>query len=195
MAAGGPRASSWLISGRRRERAAGPVDALLRCDRPSWSSRDDRPPNAHRHREMSPADDVELAYECARRRRQTNDERLKRRIRELGVSGRRGCATLDRIIALHEAKAPTGSALEVRFLQLNRRFRLPDPECQRIIKDRDGSIARVDFMYPGTVVIVEVDGRSVHAPRLGETALPPVPIWPQPSISRERSRRPGPPGL
>lgn len=113
--------------------------------------------------ETSARDDVELAYECARRRRQTNDERLKRRLQDLGLKGRKGCATLSRIIALHQAKPPTDSALEVRFLQLNRRFRLPDPELQSIIKDRDGAVVRVDFIYPGTVVIVEVDGRSIHA--------------------------------
>jgi very-short-patch-repair endonuclease len=108
-------------------------------------------------------DEVELAYECARRRRQTNDERLRRRIGELGTRGRKGSATLDRIISSHEGKASTDSALEVRFIQLNRRFRLPEPQCQHVIRDRDGSIVRVDFFYPGTVVIVEVDGRSVHA--------------------------------
>jgi very-short-patch-repair endonuclease len=129
----------------------------------AWASGHHDPPHAIDIGEASSQDDVELAYECARRRRQTHDQRLKRRLQGLGLKGRKGCATLDRIIALHEAKAPTGSALEVRFLQLNRRFRLPDPQCQRIIRDRDGSVARVDFIYPGTVVIVEVDGRSVHS--------------------------------
>jgi very-short-patch-repair endonuclease len=108
-------------------------------------------------------DAVELAYECARRRRRTNDEWLLRRIEGLGTQGRAGPAILKAIIERHSrAAAPTGSALEVRFLQLNRRFLLPEPERQRIVLNRDGSTARVDFIYPGTVVIVEVDGRSIH---------------------------------
>jgi very-short-patch-repair endonuclease len=107
-------------------------------------------------------DDVELAYECARRRRQTNDEWLLRRIEELGTQGRSGPAILKAIIERHSGAAPTGSALEVRFLHLNRRFQLPEPERQRVVRNRDGSTARVDFIYPGTVVVVEVDGRSVH---------------------------------
>jgi very-short-patch-repair endonuclease len=107
-------------------------------------------------------DDVELAYECARRRRQTNDEWLLRRIEEMGTQGRSGPAILKAIIERHSGAAPTGSALEVRFLHLNRRFQLPEPERQRVVRNRDGSTARVDFIYPGTVVVVEVDGRSVH---------------------------------
>ena len=115
--------------------------------------------------DVADPDDVELAYECARRRRQTHDGRLKRRLEDLGSRGRRGPAMLSRIIALHERTPPTGSALEVRFLQLNRRFDLPVPERQIVVRDQDGSVSRVDFIYPGTNLVVEVDGRSVHARR------------------------------
>ena len=107
-------------------------------------------------------DDVEIAYECARRRRLTNDGWLLRRIEQMGTQGRPGPAVLKAIIERHSGAAPTGSSLEVRFLHLNRRFRLPEPERQRVVRHKDGSTARVDFIYPGTVVVVEVDGRSIH---------------------------------
>ena len=108
--------------------------------------------------DVADPDDVELAYECARRRRQTQDGRLKRRLEDLGGGGRKGPAVLGRILALHEQTPPTDSGLEVRFLQLNRRFDLPVPMRQVVIRDQDGSVARVDFIYPGTNLIVEVDG-------------------------------------
>jgi hypothetical protein len=110
------------------------------------------------------ADEVEVAYESARRRRRTNDEWLLRRIDELGTMGRAGPSVLKDIIEQHSrGAAPTGSALEVRFLQLSRRFGLPNPERQRTVRNPDGSLARVDFIYRGTSVVVEVDGRSTHA--------------------------------
>jgi hypothetical protein len=86
-------------------------------------------------------------------------------LNDLGGGGRKGPAVLGRILALHEQTPPTDSGLEVRFLQLNRRFDLPVPMRQVVIRDQDGSVARVDFVYLGTNLIVEVDDRSIHARR------------------------------
>jgi hypothetical protein len=113
-----------------------------------------------------PAERVELAYESAYRRRLTHPWRLGRRIEELGTTGRKGPSVLRWIIDVQEDTAPTGSALEVMFLQLNRRAGLPTPIRQRVFKDARGRVIRVDFIYPGTNVVVEVDGRAFHLRRL-----------------------------
>jgi hypothetical protein len=52
------------------------------------------------------------------------------------------------------------------FLQLNRRSELPTPIRQRVLRDANGRISRVDFIYPGTIIVVEVDGRAFHLRRL-----------------------------
>jgi hypothetical protein len=40
------------------------------------------------------------------------------------------------------------------FLQLNRRSELPTPIRQRVLRDANGRISRVDFIYPGTNIVV-----------------------------------------
>ena len=109
---------------------------------------------------------VELAYECAIRRGLTHPRRLKDRIEELGTAGRKGPSVLRWIIDVQGKAAPTGSVLEVMFLQLNRHAGLPTPIRQRVFKDVNGHVMRVDFIYPRTNVVVEVDGRSFHLRRL-----------------------------
>jgi very-short-patch-repair endonuclease len=113
-----------------------------------------------------PAEREELAYECAFRRRLTHPRRLKQRIEEIGTRGRKGASVLRWIVDVQAAGAPTGSALEVMFLQLNRRSELPTPIRQRVLRDANGRISRVDFIYPGTIIVVEVDGRAFHLRRL-----------------------------
>ena len=54
------------------------------------------------------------------------------------------------------------SFLERRFLALVRKAGLPRPTCQ-VVHRLDGTrIARVDFEFPGTGIIVEVSGRMGH---------------------------------
>jgi very-short-patch-repair endonuclease len=55
-----------------------------------------------------------------------------------------------------------GSHLERRFLALIRRAGLPRPRCQVVHRSGGKHIARVDFQFPGTNVIVEVSGRLGH---------------------------------
>lgn len=54
------------------------------------------------------------------------------------------------------------SYLERRFLGLVRHAGLPRPSCQVVHRADGKRIARVDFQFPGTNVIVEVSGRLGH---------------------------------
>jgi hypothetical protein len=61
-------------------------------------------------------DAVEVALECALRRRITSIDRLLRRLEAIGASGRRGAGVLKGILEVRELGAPpTDSALEVRL--------------------------------------------------------------------------------
>jgi Protein of unknown function (DUF559)/Transcriptional regulator, AbiEi antitoxin len=111
-----------------------------------------------------PADDVELALECALRRRITSIDRLQRRLAAIGTRGRRGPAVLGSIIRHHSGR-PTDGALETRFVQFLRRFGLPMPDRQVAIHDEAGLVGRVDFIYECLRVVVEVDSRAHHQRR------------------------------
>jgi very-short-patch-repair endonuclease len=89
------------------------------------------------------ADIVELALECALRRRMTSIDRL----------------VLERRDPL---APPTESALETKFLQFLRRHKLPLPVRQRVVRDASGFVARVDFIYTEANLVIEVDSRRHH---------------------------------
>jgi very-short-patch-repair endonuclease len=105
---------------------------------------------------------VEIALECALRRSLTSLPRLRRRLDELGGCGRRGCRTLRRILDLRGDGAPAGSTLEVKYVRLARRGRLPRVERQVRVFDRDGLVARIDFAYPDVLLGIEVSGKGSH---------------------------------
>jgi very-short-patch-repair endonuclease len=111
-----------------------------------------------------PPDAVELALECALRRKITSIDRLHRRLTAGGTRGRRGPAVLTSILRHHSGR-PTESALETRFVQFLRRFGLPMPDRQVAIRDESGFVGRVDFIYAGLRVVVEVDSRAHHQRR------------------------------
>ena len=54
------------------------------------------------------------------------------------------------------------SWLERKFLELLREAGLPRPQCQVIFRDGSRTVARVDFLFAGTNVVVEVSGRRGH---------------------------------
>jgi len=90
--------------------------------------------------------------------RKTTPELLVERleaIRDCGVSGVR---RMDRVLV----DAGVESWLERQFLELLRSAGLPRPECQVVFKEGGRTIARVDFRFPGTNVVVEVSGRRGH---------------------------------
>jgi very-short-patch-repair endonuclease len=109
------------------------------------------------------ADIVELALECALRRRMTSIDRLTRRLADASGHGRRGAGVLRIVLERRDPFAPpTESALETKFLQLLRRHRLPLPVRQRVVRDEAGFVARVDFIYPEANLVIEVDSRRHH---------------------------------
>jgi very-short-patch-repair endonuclease len=109
------------------------------------------------------ADAVEIALESALRRRITTIDRLLRRLEDVGGRGRRGAGVLRGILEQRDPAAPpTDSALETRFLLLVRRYRLPIPLRQQVVRDENGFVARVDFGYPDADVIIEVESRRHH---------------------------------
>jgi very-short-patch-repair endonuclease len=113
-----------------------------------------------------PADRVELALECALRRGTTTISRLTRRLQALEGHGRRGPSVLKEVLSRRGWDShPTESALETRFLQFIRRHNLPRPHRQVRIYDDDGFVARVDFFYSTTRVVVEVESRRHHSSR------------------------------
>lgn len=102
---------------------------------------------------------VEAVIDEAIRRRLTTPAQLAQRLGELGGPGRSGTTVL-RTILLDSGGE---SFLERRFLRLVRRAALPRPLCQVVHRADGAHIARVDFLFPSTDVVVEVTGRLGHA--------------------------------
>ncbi len=102
---------------------------------------------------------LEQAIDSAIRLRRTALPRIIERLGVLSGSGRKG------VVRLRELLLDSGgeSYLERRFLQLVRRAGLPRPEPQVVFRANGTSVARVDFRFPGTRVIVEVSGRLGHS--------------------------------
>ncbi|MEX0846294.1 MAG: DUF559 domain-containing protein, partial [Ilumatobacteraceae bacterium] len=102
---------------------------------------------------------LESAIDEAIRQRVITEARLRRGLDRLGGSGRSGTALLRAMLL------DTGgeSFLERRFLRLVRIAELPRPRCQVVHRSNGDHIARVDFLFPGTDVVVEVTGRLGHA--------------------------------
>jgi very-short-patch-repair endonuclease len=104
------------------------------------------------------ARELERSIDSAVRDGSTSPVFLQRRLSSLRGSGRAGVRTLDRLLPDSGGE----SDLERRFLQLVRRAGLPRPVCQQRFVLGDGTIARVDFAFPPTTVLVEVNGRLGH---------------------------------
>jgi very-short-patch-repair endonuclease len=106
----------------------------------------------------STADEIERVIDDGMQRRLTSLPTLRRRIAELGGPGRTGSSLL-RALLLDSGGE---SFLERRFLRLVRRAGLPRPRCQVVHRAGTAFVARVDFQFPATMVIVEVSGRLGH---------------------------------
>lgn len=102
--------------------------------------------------------EIERVIDASISRRLTTLPVLSRRLKELEGSGRVGGPLL-RALLLDSGGE---SYLERRFLALVRRNHLPRPTCQVVHRVDGKHIARVDFQFPGTNVIVEVSGRLGH---------------------------------
>jgi very-short-patch-repair endonuclease len=103
--------------------------------------------------------ELEQAVDSAVRDGGTSPVYLAKRLRSLRGTGRAGVRMLDTVLV----DAGGSNALERRMLRIIREARLPKPTCQ-VIHRRDGkTVARVDFQFSGTNIVVEVDGQVAHA--------------------------------
>ncbi|MFT3855818.1 MAG: DUF559 domain-containing protein [Ilumatobacteraceae bacterium] len=102
---------------------------------------------------------IEAAIDSGVRRRLTAVPVIARRARDLAKPGRRGTSLILELLLDSGGE----SRLERRFLRLMRQRRLPTPRCQVIFRHGTRTVARVDFLFAGTNVVVEVSGRLGHA--------------------------------
>jgi very-short-patch-repair endonuclease len=101
---------------------------------------------------------LERVIDEAIRIRRTSLPGLRRRLAALSGTGRHGCRLLRELLLDSGGE----SYLERRFLRLLRTNHLPRPSCQVVFRQRGTTVARVDFLFPGANVVVEVSGRLGH---------------------------------
>jgi predicted transcriptional regulator of viral defense system len=110
---------------------------------------------------------VELAVENALRRGLVTLDELDRTVRRLARPGRPGSVTLRQLVeAQRGQRAPTGSDMETRLLQLLRAAGLPDPVKQYEVWDGALFVGQVDLAYPEARIAIEYDSDEFHTGRL-----------------------------
>jgi hypothetical protein len=90
--------------------------------------------------------------------RKVTHDQLVERVEWLRDSGVRGVRRMDQVLI----DAGVESWLERKFLELLRAAGLPRPRCQVVFKNGSRTMARVDFLFDDTNVVVEVSGRRGH---------------------------------
>ncbi|MCC6336723.1 MAG: type IV toxin-antitoxin system AbiEi family antitoxin domain-containing protein [Myxococcales bacterium] len=108
-----------------------------------------------------PEPDVQACFDEALRRRWVTLERMEAALG--GAPRRHGTAFLRRLV--HEylgGDGPTESELEARVMELLDTAGLPRAERQRVVRV-GGRLRRLDFLVPGTPIVIEADGYAVHA--------------------------------
>ena len=110
---------------------------------------------------------LETALDDALRRRLTSLPRMYRRLDVVGVQGRAGITRLRSLLDERDPSAAVPeSVLERKFIRFLRRFRLPMPTSQHVVRLEGRFIGRVDFAYTERRVIIEVDSYQFHSRRL-----------------------------
>lgn len=99
--------------------------------------------------------EVGNALDSGSRRGLTAPSVVQRRLDEMGTQGRPGIAVFNRVME----SAGVQSWLERQFLSLVKAAGLPKPALQRTYRADGEHIARVDFDFAPTPVVVEVGGR------------------------------------
>jgi hypothetical protein len=100
-------------------------------------------------------DELEAALSEARALRLVKDGELEAALDRAGI--RRGVARLRRLLRLENDSGYTRSRAERLMWRLMRGGGLPQPLCNRHIHG-----CRVDFVWPGHKLVVEVDGYQFH---------------------------------
>jgi very-short-patch-repair endonuclease len=82
---------------------------------------------------------------------------------DLAEHGRAGTVLMRQLLEdRRDEYVPPESELEARLIALARQYGLPEPERQVDLGDDDGWIGRVDFLFRGARIVVEVDGAAFH---------------------------------
>jgi hypothetical protein len=87
------------------------------------------------------------------------------RLERLRRSGRTGVRVMEQILVARSEGQVTESWLEAHTLSVLRSAGLPLPECQARVHRGGSFVARVDFLFRGTKVVVEVSGHHWHRTR------------------------------
>ena len=103
--------------------------------------------------------ELENAIDSAIRNGGASAEFLMRVLTRHRGSGRAGSPKLDEVLVDSGAT----NKLERRFLQICRKADLPRPKCQVVHKRGSQTVARVDFDFWPSPLIVEVEGQIGHA--------------------------------
>jgi very-short-patch-repair endonuclease len=108
--------------------------------------------------ETEPARDLERAYDEAITQRLTTRSSLAAAVRH--ARGRRGAPGLRALLARNEEPSLTRSEAEEHCLALIRQAGLPTP-----LVNAPAAGHRVDFLWPGESLVLEVDGYRFHSSR------------------------------
>jgi very-short-patch-repair endonuclease len=108
---------------------------------------------------------LEVAFESARRAGLTSASAVARRFEKFGGRGREGSARVRQLLDA-VGERPAESTLEVKTNRLLRRSRIRPPQLQVWITGSDGRRYRVDFVWVDARLIVECDGFAWHGQHL-----------------------------
>jgi very-short-patch-repair endonuclease len=106
---------------------------------------------------------VETAFESAARRRLTTPQKMGICLAEQGGPGVRGRGVVVRLLDQRRPGRAAGSPAETHLLHRMRRAGVEEPVRQHPIPLPDGTVAVVDFAWPGRRKAVEVDGLDAHS--------------------------------
>jgi very-short-patch-repair endonuclease len=104
---------------------------------------------------------LEIAFESARRGRQVTVESVERTLARSGSRGRKGSDAMQALLTTLANEPPAESALEVITATLLRASNVPRPQRQVEVV-AFGASYRLDFAWPDRLVALECDGRKWH---------------------------------
>ena len=107
------------------------------------------------------AEQLEVAFESARRTRQVTTASVERLLARIGAKGRRGSEAMQQLLTALAHEPAAESALEVLAARMLRASDLPKPRRQASVS-AFGRDYRLDFAWPEARVALECDGRKWH---------------------------------
>lgn len=108
-------------------------------------------------------DTVRAAVDDAVRLGKASDRWLWWRLEKSRCRGRNGVRVFESILVERSGGAMTESWLERELLRVLGEAGLPPPVCQGRIRARGAFLARVDFLYPSSRVVIEACGAVAHS--------------------------------